>query len=154
MTDLHTATGTIWAVFGHRFAVEGPHGRFLADLGPRGIEGLILSPGETVTVTGERKPSEIKVTRLALGDGSIRAVEWPAKPNHPKPDHAKPDHAPAAPEAALAAARNAGYAPSGEVRRKPKHFEISATKDGAAFALHIALDGALRKVEPAGAKAA
>jgi hypothetical protein len=149
MTDLHTATGTVWAVFGHRFAVEGPHGRFLADLGPKGAEGLTLTPGDTVTVSGERKPSEIKVARLTLGDGSTRTVAWPVKPDHDKPDQAKAD-----PEAALAVARDAGYAPSGEARRKPKHFEIPAVKDGAAFTLHVTLDGALRKAEPAGAKAA
>lgn len=115
MTDLQTATGTIWAVFGHRLAVEGPDGRFLADLGPEGAKGLTLTPGDTVTVTGERKPSEIKVSRLILGDGPARPIAWPAKAD-------KPGHAPADPEAALAAARRAGYAPSGEARRKPKHF--------------------------------
>lgn len=142
MTDPHTATGTIWAVFGHRFAVEGPEGRFLADLGPKGAEGLTLAPGDTVTVSGERKPSEIKVSRLTLGDGTPRAVPWPAKP----------DHAPADPAAALAAAREAGYAPSGETRRKPKHFEVPATKDGSAFTLHVDLDGSVRKAEPAKAE--
>lgn len=149
MTDPHTATGTIWAVFGHRFAVEGPEGRFLADLGPKGAEGLTLAPGDTVTVSGERKPSEIKVSRLTLGDGTPRAVPWPAKPDRAP---AKPDHVPADPAAALAAAREAGYAPSGETRRKPKHFEVPVTKDGSAFTLHVDLDGSVRKAEPAKAE--
>jgi hypothetical protein len=150
MTDLHTATGTIWAVFGHRLAVEGPDGRFLADLGPEGAKGLTLTPGDTVTVIGERKPSEIKASRLTLGDGPAQTIARPAKPGHaPKPGHAlKPGHAPADPEAALAAARRAGYAPSGEAKRKPKHFEVPATRGDAAFTLHVDLDGAVRKAEP------
>lgn len=144
MSNHHEATGTIWAVFGHRFALEGPGGRILADLGPEGAAGLALAslalaPGDTVTVAGERKPTEIRVDRLTLADGSVHAIARPGRP----------DHVPADPEFALGAARAAGYAPSGTPKRKPKHFEVPATRDGAAFTLHVTLDGALRKAEPA-----
>ncbi|SFG30132.1 hypothetical protein [Methylobacterium gossipiicola] len=139
MSHHHEATGTIWAVFGHRFALEGPGGRILADLGPEGAAGLTLTPGDTVTVAGERKPTEIKVHRLTLGDGSVHTVARPAKA----------ESTPADPQAALGVARVAGYAPSGEPKRKPKHFEVPATRDGAAFTLHVTLDGHLRKAEPA-----
>lgn len=144
MSNHHEATGTIWAVFGHRFAVEGAEGRFLADLGPEGTAGLALMPGDTVTVAGERKPTEIKVDRLTLADGTIHTILRLDKPGHPKPEHAAAD-----PQAALGAARAAGYAPSGETKRKPKHFEVPATRDGAAFTLHVTLDGHVRKAEPA-----
>ncbi|MCJ2084067.1 hypothetical protein [Methylobacterium sp. J-090] len=78
---------------------------------------------------------------LTRGDGTARPIAWPAKPE-------QPDHAPVDPEAALATAREAGYTPIGEAKRKPKHFEVPASRDGAVFTLHIDLGGALRKAEP------
>ncbi|MCJ2036047.1 hypothetical protein [Methylobacterium sp. J-068] len=141
--DLHGARGTIWAVFGHRLAIEGPDGRILVDLGPEGAKGLALKPGDTIAVTGERRPSEIKVASLTLPDGTQHAIPWKA-PHHP----GKPDHAPADPAIAVAALERAGYRLEGEVKRKPKHFELRAVKDGTAFAMHVALDGTIRRANP------
>ena len=138
------ATGTVWAIFGHRFAIEGAEGRLLADLGPKGSEGVTLAIGDTVTVEGERKPSEIKVAQLTTADGTAHAVAWPEK-------HA--DRA-ADPAAAIAAAAAAGYRVTGEPERKPKHFDVPAEKDGQAVRLHVALDGTLRKAKPVIAEAA
>lgn len=135
-----TVSGTIWGVFGHRFAIEGADGKVLIDLGPKGMEGITLREGDRVSVTGERKPSEIKALHITLPDGSRRTIDRPPP---------KGEHAPADAGSALAAARSAGYEILGEPRRKPKHFEIAARKDGAAVELHLELDGRIRKVKAA-----
>ena len=135
------ATGTVWAIFGHRFAVEGAEGRLLADLGPKGGEGLAIAVGDTVSVEGERKPTEIKVAHLTTADGTVHAIAWPRK------------DAAADPGAAVAAAMAAGYRVTGEPERKPKHFELAAEKDGAAVRLHVAFDGTLRAAKPGKEKA-
>ena len=138
------ATGTVWAVFGHRFAIEGADGRHLADFGPNGADGVALRVGDVVTVEGERKPSEIKVARLTTADGTVHAVTWPDK-------HAD---LPGDPAAAVAAAEAAGYRVTGEPERKPKHFDVPAEKDGRAVRVHVDLDGTVRKAKPATAEAA
>ncbi|GJD42958.1 hypothetical protein AFCDBAGC_0800 [Methylobacterium cerastii] len=132
------AAGTVWGVFGHRFAIEGADGRQLADLGPKGAEGVALRVGDAVTVEGEKKPSEIKVARLTTADGTVHAVTWPDK-------HAGSEGDPAA---ATAAAEAAGYRVTGEPERKPKHVEVPAEKDGRAVRLHVDRDGTVREPKP------
>jgi len=143
MNDTQTITGTVWAVFGHRFAIEAKDVRVLADLGPKGAEGIAIADGDTVTITGERKPSETKVTSITLKDGIVREIAWPKKPHEEKADHA-----PADPAAALAAVKADGYAAEGEPARKPKHFEIVGAKDGVRHEIHVELDGNIRKAKP------
>ncbi|MCJ2011748.1 hypothetical protein [Methylobacterium sp. J-076] len=139
MTTTQEASGTIWAVFGHRLAIEGDGGRILADLGPTGAEGIAIAVGDTVSLKGERKPSEIKVTSLTLGDGVTREIAWPKKPHgDDEADEAK----------AVAAVKAEGYAIEGEPARKPKHFEIVGAKEGARHELHVAFDGTIRKAKP------
>lgn len=141
MNDTQEVSGTVWAVFGHRLAIEGTGGRFLADLGPKGAEGLTVAVGDAVSLKGERRPTEIKVTSITLNQDAARAITWPAKPDQDEAD----------PSAAIAAATNEGYAVEGEPKRKPKHFEIIGTKDGARHELHVAFDGTIRKVKPVAA---
>lgn len=141
MNDTQEVSGTVWAVFGHRLAIEGSAGRFLADLGPKGAAGLTVAVGDAVSLRGERKPTEIKVTSITLNQDAARAITWPAKPDQDEAD----------PSAAIAAAKDEGYAVEGEPKRKPKHFEIVGTKDGARHELHVAFDGTIRKVKPVAA---
>lgn len=138
MNEQQDVSGTVWAVFGHRLAIEGPGGRTLADLGPKGAAGIKISAGDTVFLKGERKPTEIKVTSLILGDGTAHAIPWPKKPEHGEAD----------PAAAIAAVEAEGYAVEGEPRRKPKHVEVVGSKDGTRHELHVAFDGTIRKVKP------
>ncbi|MCJ2091282.1 hypothetical protein MKK67_01985 [Methylobacterium sp. J-072] len=143
-TDSHLAAGTVWAVFGHRFALDGAGGRILADLGPKGAAGIALAVGDRVSLQGTQKPSEIKVTRLTLADGSTRTIDWPEKDGPKKDGHG---HAPADPALAVRAAEAAGYTVAGAPARKPKHFELRGAKDGAEHDIHIALDGQIRKTK-------
>lgn len=136
MAETVRASGEIWGLFGHRFALDGADGKALVDLGPAGIRGLDLKAGDTVTVVGRRKPTEIKVTGITLPDGTERAIAWPDK--HPAAD----------PGPALAAARAAGYEILGDPRRKPKHFEIDVRRDGQTSELHVEMDGRIRKSRP------
>lgn len=143
MTDVQDISGKVWAVFGHRLAIEGNTGRVLADLGPKGAEKIAIAVGDTVSLTGERKPTEIKVTSIALGDGTTHAITWPKKPEHGKTEDDQPD-----PAAAVASVKAQGYAVEGEPKRKPKHFEIVGSKGGSRNELHVTFDGTIRKIKP------
>jgi hypothetical protein len=138
MSDQQEVSGTVWAVFGHRLAIEGSDGRYLADLGPKGAEGVRIAAGDKVSLKGERRPTEIRVTSITLGDGASREIPWPKKPEHGEAD----------PATAVAAAEAAGYTVEGAPKRKPKHFEILGTKDGARHELHLEFDGTIRKTKP------
>lgn len=141
MPDHHTIaiTGEITHVFGHRFVVETSQGAVLADLTPKGAEQHPLRVGETVSLSGEMKPSELKVSRLTAGK-TIITIDHEKKPH----DH----HPHAEPADAIKAARRAGFEPLGEPRRKPKHFEVLGRRDHQLTELHIELNGNIRKMKP------
>lgn len=143
MNDMQTITGTVWAVFGHRFAIDGKEGRILADLGPKGAEVIAIAHGDTVTITGEPKSSEIKVTLITLKDGTVCEIAWPRKLHTEKANQT-----PADPAAVLAAVKAEGYAVEGEPQRKPKHFEIVGAKDGIRHEIHVELYGKIRTAKP------
>jgi hypothetical protein len=141
MPDHHTiaVAGKITHVFGHRFVVQTDRAAVLADLTPKGLEQIQLRVGDTVELTGENKPSELKVMRFCR-DG--RTVVIAHKEKHH--DH----HGDADPKDALKAAKAAGFATHGEPRRKPKHFEVLGERDARFTELHIELDGHIRKMKP------
>lgn len=139
--------GTIQHVFAHRFTLESGGQFHLADLGPKGAEAFRISSGLAVTLEGERRPSEIKVTRIEA-KGRAPVILEHNKPNH-GPGHKHAD-VPADPDTVLSAARRAGWAPEGEPRRKPKHFEVLARKQGEDLSeLHIDFAGTIYKQKPA-----
>ncbi|WP_428670444.1 hypothetical protein [Reyranella sp.] len=144
MPDHHhaRASGRILHVFGHRFVVETAAGAILADLTPKGADRIALRVGDQVSLEGEQKPTELKVTSFTR-DGQTVRIEHPPKPHH---DHHGGNVDPAV---VLKAARNAGYEPVGAPRRKPKHFEVLGRRDGRFTELHIELDGHIRKTKPA-----
>ena len=133
-----TVAGKITHVFGHRFVVQTDRGSVLADITPKGLEQIVLKIGDHVELTGEQKPSELKVTRFTRGSRTVTIA-------HKDKHH---DHGDADPRVALKAARNAGYATLGEPRRKPKHFEVLGRRDAHFTELHIELDGHIRKMKP------
>jgi hypothetical protein len=49
-------------IFGHRFVIKTEQGDMLADITPKGLEQIALRLNDTVTVEGEMKPSELKVS--------------------------------------------------------------------------------------------
>jgi hypothetical protein len=133
-------SGKIVHVFAHRFVVRTPEGAVLADLTPHGADLVDLRIGAEVELEGEMKPSELKVMRFSC-DGKSVTIEHKKKHEH---DH----HNPVDPKIALGAAREAGFEPIGEPRRKPKHFEILGLRNGRHSELHIELDGRIRKTKP------
>jgi hypothetical protein len=110
----------------------------LADLTPRGLEQIELRLGDNVELSGEQKPSELKVTRFTRNGRTVTIA-------HKEKHH---DHGDADPKVALNAARDAGFATLGEPRRKPKHFEVLGERDSRFTELHIELDGHIRKMKP------
>jgi hypothetical protein len=137
-----TVSGRIAHVFAHRFVVETKDGAILADVTPPGLDDVTLRAGLEVTLDGELKPSELKVETFTANGKRVRI----ARKHHHHHHH---DHGPADPEVALGSAREAGYTPVGAPRRKPKHFEVLARRNGNYMELHIELDGHIRKSKPA-----
>ncbi|KOX56957.1 hypothetical protein ADL19_10025 [Streptomyces purpurogeneiscleroticus] len=143
-------SGMITHVFAHRFTLEADGATHLADLGPKGAEAFSLSPGLPVSLEGERRPSEIKVTRIETAGRAPVTIEH-KKPNH-APGH-KHANAPADVNVVLAAARKAGWETKGELRQKPKHFEVLARQgQGPWTELHIDFAGTIYKQKPADAE--
>ncbi len=56
-------SGEVTDIFAHRFVVKTEAGKILADLGPKGAEQVTLREGDKVTLSGEMKPSELKIHR-------------------------------------------------------------------------------------------
>lgn len=131
-------TGKITHVFDHRFVVETSQGPVLADLTPKGAERHAVRIGEVVSLSGEMKPSELKVSRLTAGKTTIEIEHHKPHDHHP---HAEP-------EDAIKAARDASFEPLGQPRRKPKHFEVLGRRDRQLTELHIELNGSIRKMKP------
>lgn len=141
-----SVSGKILHLFAHRVVVETMTGAILADVTPEGIGQIALHVGDTVTLEGEMKPSELKVARLTLGARSVQIA------HRKKPHRGNHGHAPADAEIALNSARAAGYEPVGAPRRKPKHFEVLGRRRDTLTELHIELDGNIRKFKPASAE--
>ena len=100
--------------------------------------------GDTVTLHGERKPSEIKVSEIAKDGGTPVRIAHPHKRHghHHQQDDVSPADA-------INAVTEEHFVVLNQPRRKPKHFEIlarSATGDLIEF--HVGLDGHIRKRKP------
>jgi hypothetical protein len=141
----HTSvSGTVIAVFAHRFVIESKDVKYLADIGPEAVELVGLKEGDKVSVTGERRPSEIKVTEIVKAGGKPIRIEHKKKRDHDEP-HAYRD-----PTEAIAAVTRHGFKVIAEPRRKPKHFEIlGRSAKGEVLEFHVELDGDIRKRKPA-----
>ena len=135
-----SVSGTVTAVFAHRFVVESAGVKHLADIGPEAVRLVDLREGDKVTVTGEQRPSEIKVTEIVKAGGAPIRIEHGKKHDHHEP-HAHRD-----PRAAIEAVTREGFEIIGEPRRKPKHLEIlGRSAKGDVLEFHVELGGAIRK---------
>ncbi|MDX7953271.1 hypothetical protein P7D22_19085 [Lichenihabitans sp. Uapishka_5] len=84
-----TLKGEVTDIFAHRFVITTASGRVLADLGPKGAEQVGLKVGETVELSGEMKPSELKVKQFTRSGQAPITLDT----EKPKPkDHKKPDN--------------------------------------------------------------
>jgi len=137
-------SGEVLHLFAHRFVIRTEAETILADLTPHGAAAVELHIGDIVTIEGEQKPSEVKVSKLQR-DKHTFVITGPE--HHHGPEHAHP-HEPADREIAVKSAKAAGYAVIGEPRRKPKHFEILGQKGASIEELHIELNGHIRKAKP------
>lgn len=133
-----TVSGTVTHIFAHRFVLETGKGPMLVDLTPNCREKITLQIGDQVTLEGEMKPSELKVSRITSRGETIEI------PTKHKKDHQRFIE----PDVARCAARLAGYEAIREPRCKPKHFELLGRRDGRLAELHIELNGTIRKVKP------
>ncbi|MCJ2073403.1 hypothetical protein MKK75_32245 [Methylobacterium sp. J-030] len=147
--DTSALSGVITHVFAHRFTLEAEGQTHLADLGPKGAQAFALAPGLSVSLEGERRPSEIKVTRIEAAGREPVWIEH-KKPNH-APGHKHAD-VPADQNVVLASARKAGWETHGDPRQKPKHFEVLALRGQSGWTeLHIDFAGTIYKQKPADA---
>jgi hypothetical protein len=135
-----TITGTVTAVFAHRFVIDCEEGRHLADIGPDAIEIVDLREGDRVTIEGECKPSEIKVKKITKGHNNPIDLERIKKHQHDD-EHEFHD-----PQIAITAVERDGFVVVGEPRRKPKHFEVlGRSMTGKFTEFHVEFDGEIHK---------
>ena len=147
--DKITVSGKITHLFGHRFVVKTAKGHVLADLTPHGEDQIALRVDDVVTLEGEMKPTELKVSRLIRGRKTVEIEHKKKHHDHHHHDHHHYDHHEHAdPAVAITAAKAAGFKVLGSPRRKPKHFEVLAQQRGKFSELHIELDGHIRKSKP------
>ena len=133
--------GTVTHVFAHRFVMKTGDGHLLADLTRHGHDRVALRVGDNVEIEGEKKPSEIKVSKITHGEKTITI-------DHSDKRHGPRRHEEVDPKIALRAARDVGFEPIGEPHRKPKHFEVLGRRGEKLTELHIELDGHIRKQKP------
>ena len=134
-----SAKGEVTDVFAHRFIIRSQDKKILADFGKH--NQIQLQAGDMVEVTGEQKPSELKVNQMTINGEPVALTEKPAKDHHGK-KHQLPD---ADPEIAIEAAKKQHLEVLGRPRQKPKHFEIiGKDASGKFFELHVEFDGAVR----------
>ena len=133
-------SGTVTAVFAHRFVVESTDGQFLANIGSEAVGRVGLREGDKVTLNGKHKPSEIKVAELEKGAGKPIRIERKKKHGHDKRrDYRDPGDA-------IAAVAREGFEALGEPRRKPKHFQIlGRSAHGDFIEFQVGFGGAIRK---------
>ena len=143
-------TGVIEHVFAHRFTLQAEGQPYLADLGPKGAEAFALSPGLEVELEGERRPSEIKVLRIAQKGGQPVAVAH-AKPHHAHgPRHHNGEGREGETRRVLSAVKKAGWQTDGVLKHHPKHIEVLACRDaGPWMELHVDFSGGIYKEKPA-----
>jgi len=140
-----TVSGTVTAVFAHRFVIESKDTKYLADIGPEAVDIVRLKEGDKVSVSGERKPSEIKVKEIVKAGGKPVRIEHKKKKHGHEEHHAYRD-----PHDAIEAVKQQGFKVIAEPRRKPKHFEIlGRSAKGELLEFHVELDGDIRKRKPA-----
>jgi hypothetical protein len=137
-------SGTVTAVFAHRFVIEGKDGKHLADIGPDAVDFVDVQEGDKVTVEGERKPSEIKVTKITKGSDKLIEVEHIKR--HQR-DGAR-EHRDSV--KAVVAVEREGFEVVGAPRRKAKHFEILRRSPTGEFTgFHVEFDGGIHKKKSA-----
>jgi len=140
---LTTISGEVTDIFAHRFVIKTATGKILADLGPKGAERVAVKKGDHVKVSGEMKPSELKVGQIT------KEGEQPIDIDHKKKPHEGKHERDADPNIAIRTARAAGFTVIGEPKRRPKHFELLGRKADGEFAeLHVELNGEFRHAKP------
>ena len=141
-----SVSGVVTSIFAHRFVVDAGASKFLADLGPEGAHRVRLREGDSVTIHGVRKPSEIKVFEITKAGKRLVRIDHP----HKKHGHRPHEHDDVSPAAAIKAVTKARFKVLGKPRRKPKHFEIlGRSAKGELIEFHVELDGHIRKRKPA-----
>jgi hypothetical protein len=138
-----TIKGTILDVFAHRFVVETAKGKILADFGKHNLEKITIKSGDEVELTGEQKPSELKIYKMTLNGKPV--VLEPKEKDHHKHEEMKSVD----PGIAIHAAKKEHVNVIGKPHRKPQHFEVlGKNPQGELVELHIEFDGKLRKSKP------
>ncbi len=149
MKEAIEIVGTVEDIFAHRVTLKTETGKTLVDFGP-GADLADIEPGQEIGVRGERKPGELKARDIRTGSGAWTSVT--AEEKHPKQDGKnKPTgkgDAGAPDDARVTALLDeAGYTDHAERSRKPKHVEVTASKDGKRHTVHVHADG-VKKAEP------
>ena len=158
------AAGVVEYVFDHRFVVKTADKRILADLTPHGAKHVPINCGDEVVITGEQKPSEIRVETIAIGPRTYVLPPQPEQmrgfgrhfagpehhrgPHHHGPGpHRRPHDNVINTSAIKKTLEDEGYFIVGDVRLRHRHAEWLVRKDGQMFEIHTDFEGDIRKVK-------
>lgn len=137
-----TISGSVTDVFGTRFVVDSSTGKYLVDVGPKGLTKFSVKTGDKIGVEGNARSREIHARRVTLADGHAYELgrkrgSWTSWL------HGNPSTPPAAftADAAKKFATGQGYAVTGEPAADRKMFKMTATKAGNKFELDVHRDG-------------
>jgi hypothetical protein len=81
-----TIFGEVVDVFGHRFVVRTDEGKILADLGPQAAKHVVLKEGDQIELSGDMKPSELKVRRIVKTGEEPFVVIWDKASDREQPE--------------------------------------------------------------------
>lgn len=140
--------GKVSDLFGDRVVVQtADQTKYLVNIGPKAKEVGALKAGDDVTVEGDLKKSgEVRPHKLTLADGKVVAVPKDRKSwrNWFFGDEGKSKKQLTAADARKIAA-DKGYVVSSEPVSVKKHYEMTATKDGKTYDLHVHRNGDVKE---------
>ncbi len=142
------AKGEVAEIFGNKFILQDGTGRALVETGPAGESGILVKPGESLTVQGRFENGFLHARQITRADGTVVAV-GPAGGPPSGLDRlrervglgAQPDS-----EALTGQVQRQGYTDIRFLGRGPRHFDVVAkAQDGRERLLHVGFDGTIRE---------
>lgn len=142
-------SGNVTDVFGTRFVMDSSNGKYLVDVGPKGLTKFTVKAGDKIDVEGNAQLREVHARRVTLADGHAYELgrkrgSWTSwllgKPSTPPVAFTA--------ETAKKFATDKGFAVTSTPFADRKTFKVMATKGGNKYELDIHRDGKIVEQRP------
>ncbi len=142
-------SGNVTDVFGSRFVVDSTTGKYLVDVGPKGLTKFTIKSGDKIDIEGNAQSREVHARRVTLADGHAYELgrkrgSWTSwllgKPSTPPVAFTG--------ETAKKLASDKGYTVTSDPVADRKTFKVMATIAGNKFELDIHRDGRIIEQRP------